>query len=211
MGFPQKYFDPRTTAESLHSVYLRYTQTLPDVRFDRVKIAGSRLLIALLAFAPLGCWVPIAVEYAPAALQTAESLGAHAVAAAQGPAGDTPGVIELRRDASGSAEYREMRIDVASNQPCWTPVSDRDTAADGWRPAENLMQMNFKPPLTSALSNSKTIYLAYAPLDAGSSDTDREKLEQFNRSFGAPVGTFDWNGHSYQYSLPRVLPTLQFD
>ncbi len=152
----------------------------------------------------------MAIQYAPVALQTAVGLTSSVMGAAEKTTYQTAGVVELRRDPSGAPEYRELRIDFTANDARWTPVVDYDTAADGWRPAVNFLQMNFAPPLPSVLSENHITYLAYAPAYTKSSD-DEVQLKEFNRSFGDPVGTFDWNGHLYQYSLPKVLPPLQFD
>ena len=156
-----------------------------------------------------GCWYA-AIQFAPAALQTTVATASNIVGVTQGSGGPTPGVIELRDDGSGSPEYREMRVAFTSTDVRWTPVVDRDTSADGWRPAENFLQMNFSPPLPAALEGSKIVYLAYAPAYTGAPQ-DNDQLIRFNRSFGEPVGTFDWNGRTYQYSLPPALPPLEFD
>lgn len=152
----------------------------------------------------------MALQYAPAALQTTVAIASNVAGAAQSATIETPGVIELRTNSTGAPEYRELKVDFAMSEARWTPVVDRDTAADGWRPLENFTQMNFSPPLPTAFSESKIVYLAYAPADTGSPE-DHEQLAKFNQSFGAPVGTFDWNGHLYQYSLPHVLPPLELD
>lgn len=173
----------------------------------------SRLVIvpmaAAFAVSLAGCWMA-ALQFAPAALQTTVSAASNIAGASQGSKGNTPGVIELRNDPTGSPEYREMRVAFTATDIRWTPVVDRDTAADGWRPAQNFLQMNFTPPLPAALAKDKLVYLAYAPAYMGAPEDD-EQLIKFNRSFGEPVGTFDWNGHVYQYSLPRTLPPLEFD
>jgi len=184
------------------------------VRLDAVAHRNlSRIAIGLLAPALAlsagGCWA-MALQYAPAALSTGVRLASAAVGATRKPADDSPGVIELRKDVSGAPEYRELRIDFTSTDARWTPVVERDTAADGWRPAEHFLEMSFSPPLPSVISNDRTTYLAYAPAYTKSPD-DEEQLKEFDRSFGDPVGTFKWNGRVYQYSLPQALPPLQFD
>lgn len=171
--------------------------------------ASIALLAAGLALNSSGCWM-YAIQYAPAVLQTAVSATAHVVAATQPPAADSPGVIELRKDANGSPEYRELRIDFSPTEARWMPVVDEDTAADGWRPAEHFLEMSFSPPLPSVIADDRTTYLAYAPALAKSAD-DEEQLREFDRSFGDPIGSFVWNGHTYQYSLPKTLPPLKFD
>jgi hypothetical protein len=152
----------------------------------------------------------MALQYAPTALMTSVQLASAAVGAAQKPADDSPGVIELRKDSTGAPEYRELRIDFTSTDARWTPVVEHDTAADGWRPAEHFLEMDFSPPLPTAISDNRTTYLAYAPASTKSPD-DEEQLKEFDRSFGDPVGTFNWNGRVYQYSLPQALPPLRFD
>lgn len=171
--------------------------------------ASIALIGAGLALSTSGCWM-YAIQFAPAALQTAVSATSSVMAASQTPADESPGVIELRKDASGAPEYRELRIDFTPTEARWTPVVDRDTAADGWRPAEHFLEMNFSPPLPSVIAEDRITYLAYAPAYTKSPD-DEEQLKEFNRSFGDPIGSFVWNGHTYQYSLPKVLPQLRFD
>ena len=85
-------------------------------------------------------------------LGTSVQLASAAVGAAQKPVDDSPGVIELRKDATGSPEYRELRIDFTASDARWTPVVEYDTAADGWRPAEHFLEMNFSPPLPSVIA-----------------------------------------------------------
>jgi hypothetical protein len=169
----------------------------------------SALTCAALALTLSGCWA-MALQYAPMVLGTSVQLASAATGAAQKSVDDTPGVIELRKDPDGAPEYRELRIDFTATDARWTPVVEADTAADGWRPAEHFLEMNFSPPLPSAISANRTTYLAYAPAFTKSPD-DEEQLKEFDRSFGDPVGTFNWNGRVYQYSLPEVLPPLQMD
>ena len=176
---------------------------------ERLSRSAIALISAALTLSASGCWYA-AIQFAPVALQTAVGLTSAAVGASQQTTIETPGVIELRTDPTGAPEYRELRIDFTPTDARWTPVVDYDTAADGWRPAVNFLRMNFSPPLPAVLSKNRIIYLAYAPAYARSPDDD-EQLKEFNRSFGDPVGSFDWNGHLYQYSLPQVLPPLQFD
>ena len=215
-----KFFDPRGRDHSrdggaavlLQLVSLGYTQIGHDVRVHAVgRISRITILplAAALAISASGCWL-YALQYAPVALETAVSAAATMVGAAQPNTNQSPGVIELRTDSTGTPEYRELRINFTATDAHWTPVVSYETAADGWRPAVNFLNMNFTPPLPSVVSQSRTTYLAYAPAFTKSPD-DEEQLAEFNRSFGDPVGTFDWNGHPYQYSLPKVLPPLQFD
>ena len=144
------------------------------------------------------------------ALQAGISVASAAVGASKTDTVETPGVIELRKDPAGAPEYRELRIAFTSSEARWTPLIERDTSAEGWRPAEHFLEMNFSPPLPTVFSADRITYLAYAPAGPHSIEDD-EQLAQFNKSFGEPVGTFDWNGHVYQYSLPQALPALAFD
>lgn len=171
--------------------------------------AGVALVGAALALSISGCWA-MALQYAPTVLATGVQVASAAVGAAQTPDDSAPGVIELRKDATGAPEYRELKIDFTPTEARWTPVIEADTAADGWRPAEHFLEMNFSPPLPSVIAENRTTYLAYAPATTKSPD-DEEQLKEFDRSFGDPIGTFNWDGHLYQYSLPQTLPPLQFD
>jgi hypothetical protein len=222
MGHSRNFFDPRN--EALHYKARRYilqrmcggyTRLMPDVRFDAVmqKVSQSAIVLGsvALALSVCGCWA-MALQYAPVALQTSVGLASAAAGAAESTGGgEAPGVIELRKDVSGSTEYREMRVSFTSTDVHWTPVSSNETAADGWRPAQHLLELNFSPPLAPNLAEARITYLAYAPLYEHTSDEDAVRLKEFNRSFGNPVGTFSWKGHTYQYSLPQVLPPLAFD
>jgi hypothetical protein len=223
MGHSGKFFDPRSQPlryEARRYILQRvcegYTRIMPDVRLHLVIRKLSRIgflsALAALALGASGCWEELALQYAPVALQTSVGLASAAAGAAESTGGgQAPGVIELRKDVSGSTEYREMRVSFTSTDVHWTPVSSNETAADGWRPAQHLLELNFSPPLPPKLDEARITYLAYAPLYEHASDEDEVKLKEFNRSFGYPVGTFNWNGHTYQYSLPQVLPPLEFD
>ena len=198
----------------LQSVCLGYSPIVPGVRFDpvirKLSQAAFGAGLAALALAVSGCWAA-AIQLAPVALQTSVGLASAAAGAAENSTTPAPGVIELRKDVSGSTEYREMRVTFTSTDAHWTPVSSNETAADGWRPAQHLLELQFSPPLPPKLAEDRITYLAYAPLYEHASDDDEVKLKEFNRSFGNPVGTFTWNGRTYQYSLPQVLPPLEFD
>jgi hypothetical protein len=176
-----------------------------------VKSVAFAALLVALALSASGCWEELVLQYAPTALETTISLASITAGAAQKSTVETPGVIELRKDPAGSPEYREMKIDFTATDARWTPLVESDTSAEGWRPAVNFLQMSFSPPLPAALAEDHITYLAYAPLYTHGSEEDEVKLKEFNRSFGNPVGSFKWNGHVYQYSLPQVLPPLEFD
>ncbi len=163
------------------------------------------LIAAVMAGGATGCWYA-AVQLAPVGAQVAEGVSTN-VLAMTGRQTNRTGVIELRQNAAGAPEYRELRIDVSSDDPRWIPVSEDGTSADGWRPAVNFLRMNFTPPLAGAFGTTGSSYLAYAPANPGSAE-EKQQLVAFNESFGAPIGTFTWNGRAYQYSLLRTLPVI---
>jgi hypothetical protein len=118
---------------------------------------------------------------------------------------EVPGVIELRKSAAGAPEYRELHLGGGPDESVWTPTLDHDTAAGGWHPAVNFLQMNFAPPLAGAVPDSGTIFLAYAPTEPTTS-VERDLLVAMTVNFGAAIGSFDWKGRSYQYSVVHQLP-----
>jgi hypothetical protein len=203
------------------------------IRINNVTRNISRLcivLIAVIASGTYGCWMA-AAELAPYAIGAAEGLGSGAVYAASGMTGlakgkhatddqdnmdvgeqgacdqlqqDVPGVIEVRMSDAGHYEYREMRLGGTTDQSQWIAYTDTGTAAGGWRPAVNFMQMNFTPPLTSALSDDYFNYIAYAP--APSSKTEDDLNSSMDINFGKTVGTFTWYGRQYNYAVTHELP-----
>ncbi len=120
-------------------------------------------------------------------------------------AAEPPGVIELRKGSSGAPEYRALKLGDSSGNLRWAPVVDQDTGADGWRPAVNFLSMNFSPPLTNALPESGSSYLAYAPAEFRTS-AEQDELTALRFDFGTRGGTFDWDGRVYQYAVAHALP-----
>jgi hypothetical protein len=118
---------------------------------------------------------------------------------------EVPGVIELHKNAAGVPEYRELSLGGSLDDGRWMTVVDSDTAADGWRPAVNFLQMNFAPPLDGALSGTEIDYLAYAPAKSESL-AEQERIAALTTNFGTAVGTFNWSGRVYQYALTHTLP-----
>jgi|ERR1022692_1792760 hypothetical protein len=168
-------------------------------------LAGTVVVISIS-----GCWIPMAIQYAPVALQAMGGIGSTAVSWAESTKSRGPGVIEMRAASEGTSEYRELRLADSEDGARWVPVVDKDTRADGWRPAANFLQMNFSPPLTAAVPTSGSRYVAYAPADSETPDA-RAQLLTFSEMFGAPVGTFVSDDHLYNYSLPPTLPAIEFD
>lgn len=182
-----------------------------------------------------GCWMaaaqlaPIAANVAETvgsgAVQVAAGVGAssHAKATAEKNAKDAhdsamnsddscqqlevelPGVIELRRSAAGTPEYRELQVSDSIDQRQWAPIADNETTADGWRPAVNFLQMNFSPPLGAVVPETSSNFLAYAPSQFVT-QADRDRLIAMTSNFGKPVGTFTWDGHYYHYVVTSTLP-----
>jgi hypothetical protein len=118
---------------------------------------------------------------------------------------EVPGVIELRRSAAGTPEYRELHLSEATDQPQWMPIADDDTTPDGWRPAVNFLQMNFSPPLGAVIPETSSNFLAYSPSKLISA-ADNDRLTAMTSNFGKPVGTFTWRGTFYHYVVTSSLP-----
>ncbi|MGH7924176.1 MAG: hypothetical protein ACREQH_06245 [Candidatus Binatus sp.] len=118
---------------------------------------------------------------------------------------EVPGVIELRRSASGAPEYRELQISDSLDQPQWAPVADTEATADGWQPAVNFLQMNFSPPLGAVVPEKASTFLAYAPSGLVTA-ADSDRLTAMTSNFGKPIGTFMWKGQYYHYVVTSTLP-----
>jgi hypothetical protein len=183
-----------------------------------------------LAAGTYGCWVallPAAISAAGAVTSTAVNGVAGAVVAAHGGTAQSeeveekhedemerkdrcddlemegPSVIEIHKGAGGS-EYRELQLAGPIDRMKWTPVIDKDTNANGWRPAVNFLQMNFTPPL-GALPEQGSDYLAYAPIN-GEASTAADRSDSLTSNFGANTGTFEWKGRQYRFVLAHELP-----
>jgi hypothetical protein len=115
-------------------------------------------------------------------------------------------VVELRKNTTGSPEYRELRLQPGAEDAHWTPVVDSDGGPDGWRPAVNFLKMDFKPALNEVIPDSGTCYLAYAPLaiDPNNPATPVEAKS----APGNAAGDFAWEGREYQYRVEPTLPCL---
>ena len=118
---------------------------------------------------------------------------------------EAPGVIELRMSAAGAPEYRELHPDTSVEQARWVPLADDDTGAEGWRPAENFLQMGFNPPLRPAIPPAASVFMAYAP-QSNESWSQQDHRAALSVNFGAPAGSFDWKQHAYEYVLVKALP-----
>lgn len=118
---------------------------------------------------------------------------------------EIPGVVEIRRNASGAPEYRELRLGGSPDEPQWAPMLDKDTGPGGWRTAVNFVQMNFSPPLTGELPQTGSGYLAYAANDPRT-EVEQDRLVALTVNFGSGMGTFSWNDRVYQYVTASRLP-----
>ncbi len=115
-------------------------------------------------------------------------------------------VVELRKGASGAPEYRELRLVNSTDNAQWTPIVASDTGPDGWRPALNFLKMDFKPPLTAAIPDSGTSYMAYVPVAANPNDPNQ--AAQLQSAFGGQLGAFTWDGRTYRYTVASSLPCV---
>lgn len=116
-----------------------------------------------------------------------------------------PAVIELRRtDADTAPQWRELQIANNAGVPRWAPASGTD-GGGSWRPTANLLAMNFAPPLALPSRLNVPTYLSYAPSEPVSL-SEQDELTGLTANFGAPVGTFQWNGRVYQYATAAKLP-----
>jgi len=120
-------------------------------------------------------------------------------------AAEAPGVIELRKSTAGAPEYRELGLVDSLDDAQWAPITDKGDADGGWRPAVNFLQMNFSPPLTGAIPEADSNYLAYAPAQSNSS-AEADRLTILTANFGTTLGTFNWSGRDYHYAVTRTLP-----
>ena len=73
-------------------------------------------------------------------------------------------LVELRKPAQASPEYRELRLLNSADEAHWTPIVGNDTGRNGWLPAVNFLKIDFKPPLIDAIPDVGSCYLAYAPI-----------------------------------------------
>ena len=118
---------------------------------------------------------------------------------------EVPGVIELRRSAAGTPEYRELRLSDSLDEWQWIPIADSETTTDGWRPAVNFLQMNFSPPLGAVVPETASNFMAFTPSQF-ISVADADRFAAMASNFGKPAGTFTWNGNYYHYVVTSTLP-----
>lgn len=173
-----------------------------------------------------GCLGPAMI--APLALQASEVAGVGAINAAGYAAGanphldgtvdpaeqeercdelqlEVPGTIEFRIANDRPTAWRELQLGGSTDAPQWQAVAGEQSDAAGWRPLAKLPTMHFAPPLQKALKRGKPNYLAYAPAEPRTS-IEQDQLVALTADFGAGMGTFQWHGREYQYTLVNRLP-----
>lgn len=172
----------------------------------RSRIAAGIVAMAL-AVSATGCWLA-ALQLAPGALELLETAGLGAAKLSQ--SGESPrlGVVELRRDASGAPQYRYLGLDRSSEHLRWVPIVDSTTGPQGWSPAVNFANMDFRPRLGPAIPARGTRYLAFAPHNP-KDQAEQQGQEAFGDCFGDPVGTFTWHAKVFDYWLPDELPRVE--
>lgn len=115
-------------------------------------------------------------------------------------------LVELRKNAAGAPEYRELHLQSSADEAHWTPIVDNETGPDGWIPAVNFLKMDFQPPLTDAIPNAGTCYLAYAPMAIDPNNP--YQAAELKSGAGSSLKTFSWAGRVYQYTVAPTLPCL---
>jgi hypothetical protein len=204
--------------------------TMERIRSLFLSLALRGLTLAAAAAAVLsaaGCLAP-AIGLAPLALQASEAAGVGAIdvagSAATGKAGadgaidpdeaeercdelelEVPGTIEFQVAHNSPTAWRELQLGGSTDDPQWQAIASDQSDAAGWRPLVNLHTMRFAPPLQQALRAGKPNYLAYAPAEPQTA-VERDQLVALTADFGAGLGTFEWNGRAYQYTLVTRLP-----
>jgi len=182
---------------------------------------------AAAVFSGAGCFAP-AIGLAPLALQAGEAASVGAIDAAgyaaEGKSGEdstvgpseaeercdeleleVPAAIELQVAHNSLTAWRELQLGGSTDAPQWQAIAGDQSDAAGWRPLVNLHTMRFAPPLQQALRAGKPNYLAYAPAEPRTS-VERDQLVALTADFGAGLGTFEWKGRAYQYTLVNRLP-----
>jgi hypothetical protein len=118
---------------------------------------------------------------------------------------EAPGTIEFQMADKSPIAWRELQLGGSTDAPRWQAMASEKSDAAGWRPLANLYTMRFAPPLQEALRNGKRHYLVYAPAEPRTS-IERDQLVALTADFGGGLGTFQWNGRVYQYTLVNRLP-----
>jgi len=116
-----------------------------------------------------------------------------------------PGTIEFRVADDSPVAWRELQLGGSTDTPQWQALAGEQSDAAGWRQLSNLRTMSFEPPLQQSLRDGKPNFLAYAPAEPRTA-SERDQLVALTADFGAGLGTFQWNGRAYAYTLVHRLP-----
>jgi hypothetical protein len=116
-----------------------------------------------------------------------------------------PGIEEIRRTPKLGIESREIRVERTAETYRWVVYRSRGSAPDGWRPQNSLDKLHFNPALQFLLPDKDSQYLAYAPSVAETAQ-DSEQMMSIADNFGQKVGTFEWSGKYYTYTVSKHLP-----
>ncbi len=116
-----------------------------------------------------------------------------------------PGIEEIRRTPQLGIESREIRVERTQDSYRWVVYRSKGSAPDGWRQQNSLDKLHFNPALQFLLPDKKSQYLAYAPSIA-ETPQDSEQMMSIADNFGQKVGTFEWNGRHYTYTVAKHLP-----
>lgn len=182
-------------------------------------------MVSALALGVAGCFAP-ALSLAPLVMGASEAVGVGAIDVAGhavGPKTDgeenvadtdercdelmleVPGTIELQIANNAPTAWRLLQLGGSTDAPQWQAVTGEPGDSAGWRPLQNLHTMSFAPPLQNSVRGNKPNYLAYAPAEPQTS-VERDQLVAMTADFGTGLGTFQWQGRAYQYTLVNRLP-----
>ena len=118
-----------------------------------------------------------------------------------------PYIAEVRAAPNQPALLRQLTIGVVKGEQRWTVIREQGSDGNGWRIENAISQLNFNPPLESALASTKSRYMIAAPADPA--DTrEANQLMTFTLAFGPRIGTYEWNGKRYEYAVAKKLPCL---
>ena len=119
-----------------------------------------------------------------------------------------PGIEEIRRTHQLGIESREIRVERSADSYRWVVYRSRGSAPDGWRQQNNLDKLHFNPALQFLLPDKSSQYLAYAPSIA-ETPQDSEQMMSIADNFGQKVGTFEWSGKHYTFTVAKHLPCFK--
>jgi len=191
----------------------------------RILVGTGFLILAACAMILNGC---MAGALLPIGVQAVEAVGATTGGAITGKEADEdpdktendpmsaecqqlmsalPYIAEVRPRPDRSAIVRQLTIGMVKGEQRWTVVHDAGSDGNGWRVENAIAQLNFNPPLESSLMATKSRYMIAAPADPANT-SEANQLMTFTMAFGPKVGTYEWNGKRYEYSVAKKLPCL---